>query len=199
MLFIGIAGASSSGKTTLGKKIQDLLGKENCFVISQDNFYKPVPDDVNVENYNFDEPEAIDFMRMKGFIENMQNNKPCTLPYYNFTQHNVSHNREINFNGNCIILEGIFSLLDDELRNKMNLKIYVDTDLDICLTRRLKRDVEKRGRTMLSVLSQYERFVKPCYHKYIVFEKQNCDIVVPNGGQNIIALDMIKKYIFSLL
>lgn len=199
MLFIGIAGASSSGKTTLGKKIQELLGKENCFVISQDNFYKGLPNDVIIDEYNFDHPEAIDFAKMKKFINDILVNKTAKLPYYDFTQHKSTHNRIINFTGNCIILEGIFSLLDDELCNKMNLKIYVDTDLDICLTRRLKRDIEKRGRTLSSVLLQYEKFVKPAYHKYIIFEKQKSDIVIPNGGENMIANDMIKKYIFSLL
>lgn len=197
MLFIGITGASSSGKTTLGKKIQELLGSENCFVISQDNFYMSIPKDVEPQDYNFDEPSSIDFDKMREFIYNILQHKPGTLPYYNFTQHKTSHNRIINFTGSCIILEGIFSLLDDKLNEKMNLKIYVDTDLDICLTRRLKRDVVKRGRTMMSVLSQYERFVKPAYHKYIVFEKQKSDIIIPNGGENVIALDMIKKYIFS--
>lgn len=199
MLFIGIAGASSSGKTTLGKKIQDLLGKDNCFVISQDNFYKKVPDNVNPNDYNFDDPSAIDFVKMKTCIENMIKHNTAELPYYDFTKHAPSHNRTIHFSGNCIILEGIFSLLDEELIKQMNLKIYVDTDLDICLTRRLKRDVEKRGRTMDSVLTQYERFVKPAYHKFIVFEKQNSDIVIPNGGENVIALDIIKKFIFSFL
>jgi uridine kinase len=199
MFFIGIAGASSSGKTTLGKKIQEILGKTNCFIISQDNFYKGLPQGENAQDYNFDHPDAIDFESLKTFLSKIMNHNPCKLPYYDFTQHKVSHYRDIDFAGKCIILEGIFSLYDTEIREKMNLKVFVDTDLDVCLIRRIKRDTEERGRTLDSIITQYERFVKPSYYKYITFEKQNCDIVIPHGGENIIAIDIIKNYIFSLL
>jgi uridine kinase len=199
MLFIGITGASSSGKTTLGKKIQDLLGKSNCFVISQDNFYKGLPNNFDSNLYNFDHPDAIDFDLLYNFILKLNNHEEALLPYYDFSQHKISYYRTINFTGKCIILEGIFSLLDNRIKNLMSLKIFVDTDLDICLIRRLKRDTIKRNRTMDYVLNQYENFVKPSYYKFIVTEKQYCDIIIPNGGENIIAIDMIKKYIFSFI
>jgi uridine kinase len=197
MLFIGITGASSSGKTTLGKKIQEIMGKDNCFIVSQDNFYKGLPDNTNIDNYNFDEPEAIDFDELYKFISKIMNNEEADLPYYDFSCHKVSHIRKIKFRGKCIILEGIFALIDERIKKQMNLKIFVDTDLDTCLIRRLKRDTTKRSRTMDSVLTQYEKYVKPCYYKYITFEKQNCDIVIPSGGENIIAITMIKNYIFD--
>lgn len=199
MFFIGIAGASSSGKTTLGKKIQEILGKENSFIISQDNFYKGLPRGENPNDYNFDHPSAIDFESLKIFLSKIMDHEKCELPYYDFTQHKVSHFRNINFTGKCIILEGIFSLYESEIREKMNLKLFVDTDLDVCLIRRIKRDTNERGRTLESIISQYQKFVKPSYYKYITFEKQNCDIVIPHGGDNIIAIDIIKNYIFSLL
>jgi uridine kinase len=197
MLFIGITGASSSGKTTLGKKIQDILGKENCFIVSQDNFYKGLPDGANELEYNFDDPDAIDFNKLYIFLKKIKNNEEAELPYYDFSLHKVSHYRNIQFNGKCIILEGIFSLINEKIKNEMNLKIFIDTDLDTCLIRRLRRDTFKRGRTMESVLNQYEKFVKPCYYKYITFEKNKCDIIIPNGGDNIIALNMIKNYIIN--
>ena len=197
MLFIGITGASSSGKTTLGKKIQEIMGKDNCFIVSQDNFYKGLPDGVIESEYNFDDPDAIDFDALYDFIVKIKNHQEAQLPYYDFTTHSISHYRTINFKGSCIILEGIFALINENIKKQMNMKIFVDTDLDTCLIRRLKRDTTKRGRTMESVLNQYEKFVKPCYYKYITFEKQKCDIIVPNGGENTIAIMMIKNYIFS--
>ena len=197
MLFIGITGASSSGKTTLGKKIQEIMGKENCFIVSQDNFYKGLPEGIIESEYNFDDPEAIDFDALYDFIIKIKNHEEAQLPYYDFASHKVSHYRTINFKGKCIILEGIFSLIYDKIKKQMNLKIFVDTDLDTCLIRRIRRDTTKRGRTLESILTQYEKFVKPCYYKYITFEKQKCDIIVPNGGENAIAILMIKNYIFS--
>ncbi len=198
MFFIGIAGASSSGKTTLGKKIQEILGKDNCFIVSQDNFYKGLPENEDCSNYNFDDPTAINFPMLKDFLSKIITQKPCKLPYYDFTNHKISHYRDIYFTGKCIILEGIFSFYDIEIRNKMNLKLFVDTDLDICLIRRIKRDTNERGRTLDSIITQYQRFVKPSYYKYITFEKQYSDIIIPNGGENIIAINMIKKYITTL-
>lgn len=199
MLFIGICGASSSGKTTLGKKIQELLGKEKCFLISQDNFYKPLPETEDATTYNFDNPHAIDFTKLKQFISKIMKREECQLPYYDFNNHKVTHNRDINFSGCCVILEGIFSLYDADIREIMNLKLFVDTDLDICLIRRIKRDTLERGRSIESILSQYIQFVKPSFYKYIVEQKQHSDIIIPNGGENVIANDMIKKYIFSVL
>jgi uridine kinase len=199
MFFIGVSGASSSGKTTLSRKIMDLFGEEECYVISQDNFYKNISPGTDTSDYNFDCPEAIDFISLKSCINNMLQHKRVKIPQYDFSKHTATYCKDINFKGKCLILEGIFSLLDDDIKDKMDLKIFVDTDLDICLTRRLLRDVEKRGRTMMSVLNQYKKFVKPSYYKYIIFEKQQSDIIIPNGGENLIALNIINQYINSCI
>lgn len=197
MLFISIAGSSSSGKTTLSKKIQDFLGKDNCFILQMDNYYKSLNSDVDFKNYNFDVPEAFNLHELINSITCLKNQKPFNLPQYNFKTHKVDKYLQTEFYGKCVILEGIFALHSEVINKLCNIKIFVDTDLDICLLRRVKRDVHERGRTIDSILEQYEKFVKPSYYKYIMPQKQLADIIIPNGGENMIALNIIYNFINS--
>lgn len=195
ILVIAIAGPSSSGKTTLSDKIQQQLGKHNCFILHMDNYYKSLDPTTDFSNYNFDSPEAFNILELQNNIRALKTRKPFYLPQYNFSSHSVENYIQTEFFGKCIIIDGIFALHFEELSSIADIKLFIDTDLDTCLMRRIKRDVKERGRSIDSILEQYERFVKPAYYKYIIQQRRNADIIIPNGGENIIALELIQNFI----
>ena len=192
---ISITGASSSGKTTIARKIAKEIGKEKCYVLSQDNFYKSVPEDIDPITYNFDDPKAIDFDALIKVLTALKNGTYAEIPNYCFKTHKRTGYSTIDFNGSCIILEGILTMCSISIIEMMDMKIFVDTDLDVCLMRRIKRDIGERGRDLDSVLKQYELFVKPAYHKYISTFRHKCDLVIPNHIENLCAFDVLKSYI----
>jgi len=180
-VIIGITGASASGKTLFARKLQSLLGIDNCILISQDDFYKTVDITNNqIEDYNFDEPNAIDYDSFYKFIIEIQKDNKGLKPTYSFEYHSKIMDSIIEFNGKFILVEGIFCMNNDKLNKLMDLKIFIDTGLDICLSRRIKRDINERGRNIDSVIKQYHKFVRPGYFKYIEPLKRRCDIIVPN-------------------
>ena len=193
ILVIGIAGGSGSGKTTLMKNLIARLG-EQVTVLSHDNYYKR-HDDMTYEErclLNYDEPEALDTSLMVYQLDQLRHGQAIDCPVYDFTQHNRS-NETIRINPErVIIVEGILIFENKELRDLMDVKIFVDTDADIRLCRRIKRDVNKRGRSMESVLKQWQQTVKPMHELYVEPSKKHADIIVPEGGKNVVALDMIE-------
>ena len=197
MLFIGICGPSSSGKTTIAKNISKLVGEENCLIVSQDNFYKGLKYNDDPANYNFDSPDAIDFDLMRETLKKCKNEPIIKMPIYNFTTHAVDKYVDIENTFKIIIFEGIFGLYDEIIREMMDIKIFIRTDLDICLLRRIKRDTTERGRSIESIMNQYIKFVKPSFHQYIVPQKEKADIIIPNGGENILAISIIEEFIKS--
>lgn len=196
ILVIGIAGGTGSGKTTLMKNIVAQFGGV-VSVLSHDNYYKR-RDDLSFEErckINYDEPAALDTSLLVYHLEQLRCGQAIECPVYDFAQHNRS-NETLRVEPNrVIIVEGIMIFENEALRNLMDIRIYVDTDADVRLCRRIKRDVNKRGRSLESVLEQYQTTVKPMHEKYVEPSKKYANLVVPEGGKNAVALDMIMGHI----
>ena len=192
ILVIGIAGGSGSGKTTLMKNIiQRFEGQ--ITVLSHDNYYKR-HDELEYEErckLNYDEHAALETDLMARQLDQLRQGQAIDCPVYDFTVHNRSDETIRILPQKVIIVEGILIFENEELRNLMDIRIFVDTDADIRLCRRVKRDVNKRGRTLESVLTQYQETVKPMHEKYVEPSKAFAHIVVPEGGKNLVALEMI--------
>jgi uridine kinase len=192
ILVIGIAGGTGSGKTTLMKNIIQRCGSE-VTVLSHDNYYKR-HDELPLEQrekLNYDEPDALETDLMAAHLEQLRQGQAIDCPVYDFTVHNRSDETIRVVPQRVIIVEGILIFENEPLRNLMDIRIFVDTDADIRLCRRIKRDVNKRGRTLESVLLQYQQTVKPMHEKYVEPSKRFAHIVVPEGGKNAVALDLI--------
>ena len=192
ILVIGIAGGTGSGKTTLMKNLIENFS-DVVTVLSHDNYYKR-RDDLTYEQrclINYDEPDALETDLMASHLDQLRHGQAIDCPVYDFTQHNRSSETVRIVPKNVIIVEGILIFENQPLRDLMDIKIFVDTDADVRLCRRIIRDVNKRGRTLESVLTQYQDTVKPMHEKYVEPSKKYADIVVPEGGKNTVALDMI--------
>ncbi len=191
-LVIGIAGGTGSGKTTLMKRLIETFSDE-VTVLSHDNYYRR-HDDLTYEQrcaLNYDEPASLETDLMARHLEALRGGESIECPVYDFTIHNRSDQTITVVPKKVIIVEGILIFTDKELRDLMDIRIFVDTDADVRLCRRIKRDVNKRGRTLESVLTQYQQTVKPMHEQYVEPSKKYADIVVPEGGKNLVALDMI--------
>ena len=200
ILVIGIAGGSGSGKTTLLKNIIQTFGP-SITVLSHDNYYKR-HDEMSYEErckLNYDEPAALETDLMVRQLESLRNGQEILCPVYDFTVHNRSDETILIKPERVIIVEGILIFENKALRDLMDIKIFVDTDADIRICRRIKRDVNKRGRSLESVILQYQETVKPMHEKYVEPSKKYADIVVPEGGKNLVALAMIQGYISRYL
>ena len=192
ILVIGIAGGTGSGKTTLMKNLIEEFS-EVVTIISHDNYYKR-HDELPYEErckLNYDEPAALETDLMARHLDALRRGEAIDCPVYDFAEHNRSNETIRIVPKKVIIVEGILIFENEELRNLMDVRIFVDTDADVRLCRRIKRDVNKRGRTLESVLTQYQETVKPMHEKYVEPSKKYADIIVPEGGKNLVALDMI--------
>lgn len=195
-LVIGIAGGTGSGKTTLVKRISEHFGGK-VTMLSHDNYYK-CRDDLPFEQrckLNYDEPDAMDTSLMVYHLEQLRRGQAIDCPVYDFTVHNRSKETVSVVPKQVIVVEGILIFENEQLRNLMDMKIFVDADADVRLCRRIKRDVTNRGRSLESVLEQYETTVKPMHEKYVEPSKKYADVVVPIGGKNPVALEMIIGHI----
>lgn len=196
ILVIGIAGGSGSGKTTLMKRLVEQFG-DDVSVLSHDNYYKR-HDELTFEQrtkLNYDEPEALDTSLLVYQLDQLRHGMSIDCPVYDFALHNRSNDTIRVTPKRVIIVEGIMIFVEPALRALMDIKIFVDTDADVRLCRRIKRDVNKRGRSLESVLEQYQETVKPMHEKYVEPSKKYADLVVPEGGKNQVALDMIMNRI----
>ena len=192
ILVIGIAGGSGSGKTTLMNNIVSRFS-EDITVLSHDSYYRR-HDDMTYEErcqLNYDEPAALETELMVRHLDSLRNGEAIDCPVYDFTVHNRSDATQRIEPSRIIIVEGILIFENEALRDLMDIRIFVDTDADIRLCRRVKRDVNKRGRSLESVLEQYQNTVKPMHEKYVEPSKKYASIIVPEGGKNFVALDMI--------
>ena len=192
ILVIGIAGGTGSGKTTLMKNLIAEFS-DVVTVISHDNYYKR-HDELTYEErcaLNYDEPAALETDLMARHLDILRSGNPIDCPVYDFTVHNRSDETIRIVPEKVIIVEGILIFENKELRDLMDIKVFVDTDADVRLCRRIKRDVTKRGRTLESVLQQYQETVKPMHEQYVEPSKKFADIIVPEGGKNLVALDML--------
>ena len=192
VLVIGIAGGTGSGKTTLMKNLMGRFGDE-ITVMSHDNYYR-AHDDLPYEQrckLNYDEPAAFETELMVEHLHRLRQGQSVDCPVYDFTVHNRSSEVLHLEPKSVVMVEGILIFQHKALRDLMDIKIFVDTDADIRLCRRIKRDVNKRGRTIESVLTQYQQTVKPMHGQYVEPSKRFADLVVLEGGKNLVALDMI--------
>ena len=193
ILVIGIAGGSGSGKTTLVRNLTEKFSGQ-ITVISHDNYYKR-HDEMTYEErcqLNYDEPAAFETDLMVRQLQQLRRGETIDCPVYDFTVHNRSDEVTRIAPSRVILVEGILIFADADLRQLMDIRIFVDTDADIRICRRMKRDVNKRGRSLESVIWQYQQTVKPMHEKYVEPSKKYADIVVPEGGKNLVALSMIQ-------
>ena len=200
ILVIGIAGGSGSGKTTLLKNLLTKFG-ENATVISHDNYYRR-HDELTYEErceLNYDEPAAFETDLMVQQLNQLRHGQSVDCPVYDFTVHNRSNETVRIYPSKVILVEGILIFENPQLRELMDIRIFVDADADIRLCRRIKRDVNKRGRSLESVLLQYQQTVKPMHELYVEPSKKYANLVVPEGGKNLVALEMIEDRIFRHL
>ena len=201
VIIIGIAGGSGSGKTRLVKNILSELSDAQTIAIEVDSYYKDLShlSFKEREKNNFDHPNSIDFELLYQDLKEILNNKKVKTPIYNYKEHNREKNKYKTIeNVQIILLEGIFSLYDQNIRNLMEIKIFVDTPSDVRILRRIKRDINKRKRTIESIIEQYSRTVRPMFIKYVKPTKEYADLIIPYGGKNKISIDTIvtkiKKY-----
>lgn len=200
-IIIGISGASASGKSLLANTIVNELGSDQVVIISEDAYYKNNSDIPFEERakINYDHPDAFDHELLYQHLIALQQGKSVEIPIYNHSLHlRDKQTRPIGQHA-IIVLEGILLFVEKQLRELMDIRIYMETSLDICLIRRLKRDTKERGRSLDSVLQQYEETVRPMYMQFIDPSKRHADLIVPRGGGNRIAIDMIKAKMRELL
>ncbi len=199
-IIIGIAGGTASGKTTVAQKIKEEFG-DNVELLSHDYYYLPHNDMTYEERtkINYDHPNAFETDRLIRDIRDLKDGKAVDVPVYDFTIHNRVDETVHVEPKRVIIVEGILVFENEELRRLMDIKIFVDTDSDERLARRILRDVKERGRSLDSVLTQYTTTVKPMHDQFVEPSKRYADIIVPRGGQNSVALEMINERIKSIL
>ena len=200
ILVIGIAGGSGSGKTTLLKNIIEAFGPA-ITVISHDNYYKR-HDEMTYEQrckLNYDEPAALETDLMVRQLDQLRRGEEILCPVYDFTVHNRSDETILIKPERVIIVEGILIFENKELRDLMDIKVFVDTDADVRLARRILRDVEERGRSMESVITQYTTTVKPMHEEFVEPSKKYADVIIPEGGFNSVAVSMLIESIKTLI
>ncbi len=190
---IGVAGGSSSGKTTVSERLVELTGPSHLSRIELDSYYLDRSDEPLEERAkaNYDHPEAFDWALLNDHLAALANGASVPVPVYDYAQHNRSGNvREVEPK-RIIVVDGILVLWDRQLRDRFDLKIYVDTDADIRVIRRLRRDVADRGRTVQSVIDQYLETVKPSHDRFIEPSKRFADVIIPEGGLNRPAIEVL--------
>lgn len=201
MLFIGIAGGTGSGKTTLARALCGRLGKGTSVLIPHDSYYKHLPHIPFEERscLNYDHPDAFETDLLVTHLYKLRAAEPIELPTYDFTTHlRMTHTTTISPK-QVVIVEGILVLAETELRELFDIKVYVDTDADVRVLRRMLRDIAERGRTLESVYRQYIETVKPMHDAFVEPSKRYADIIIPRGGQNKVALNILSSRISQFL
>jgi uridine kinase len=200
-IIIGISGPSASGKSLLANTIVNELGSDQVVVISEDSYYKDhshLPF-AEREKINFDHPDAFDHALLCDHLRKLQQGKSVEIPIYSHSKHiRIPETRSVGKHA-IIVLEGILLFTDQKLRDLMDIRIFMSAPLDVCLSRRLMRDVVERHRSFESVLHQYEATVRPMYLQFIEPSSRYADLIVPRGGENRIAIDMIQAKMRELL
>ncbi|MCG8540384.1 MAG: uridine kinase [Clostridia bacterium] len=200
-ILIGITGGTGSGKSTVVKEIYQSLPEKNICVIEQDSYYKDqshLPFDERIK-INYDHPLAFDTELLLTHLNSLLSCKPVKKPIYDFSNYIRKNETIISNPKDIIILEGIMILEDERLRDLMDIKIFVDTDPDIRIIRRIERDIADRGRTLESVINQYITTVKPAHQQFIEPTKKYADIIIPEGGYNKVAIDIVVTKVKSIV
>jgi uridine kinase len=198
---VGICGGTGSGKTTLAQRIISELSTETALLLQQDHYYKELPRDLSAEaiaNINFDHPAALDTALMTEHVRSLKAGKPVQRPVYDFTRHQRESYAVPLQPRPALIVEGILIFENQELRELMDLRVFVDTDADIRFIRRLERDMRERGRTRESVEDQYLSTVQPMHVEFVEPSKRFADVIIPAKGNNDAGADLIIQKIRSL-
>ncbi len=202
LIIIGIAGSSGSGKSLLADTIVNEIGSDRVVVIREDFYYKDLSQ-LSLEQRNetnFDHPDAFDHALLIDHLKELKAGRSIETPVYDYTIHNrAKETMHVSKDNIIVVIEGILLFTEPELREQMDIRIFVDTPLDMCFIRRLQRDVIERDRTMESVVSQYRKTVRPMFIQFVEPSKRYADIIVPNGGRNRIAIEVIKSQMKAML
>ncbi|KAL1311857.1 hypothetical protein AAFC00_001931 [Neodothiora populina] len=200
---IGVAGSSGSGKTSLAHAIINELSLPWVVILSMDSFYRPLTPEQSARafnnNYDFDSPEAIDFDVLVQVLQDIKQGKKANIPVYSFEKHARLDKTTTIYSPHVLILEGIFALHDQRVLDVLDLKIFCEADADLCLSRRLVRDVRERGRDIEGCIKQWFKFVKPNFHLYVEPQRNVADIIVPRGIENRVAISMVSDRIIKTL
>lgn len=200
-ILIGIAGGSGSGKTLVARTIVRELGSDRVVIIDQDSYYKNLEDVPfrDREARNFDHPDAFDNELLKRHIRELLAGRPVEQPIYDYAEHRrLAETRHVG-DHLVIVLEGILIFVDPELLELMDIKLFIDADPDVRFIRRLRRDLVERGRSVDSVIRQYEESVRPMHLQFVDPTKRYADVIIPEGGHNKVAIDLVKTKIRALL
>jgi uridine kinase len=200
-LCIGVAGGTASGKTTVANEIVRRVGAERIVTVNQDRYYRDlahIAGDKRAQ-HNFDHPDAIEEKLLEEHLRLLKAGKPTTIPVYDFSRHVRLAKTEWVEPQPIIVLEGILILAIPELRDLLDVKIFVDTDADLRFIRRLRRDMAERGRSVESVVDQYQSTVRPMHLEFVEPSKRWADVIIPEGGFNTVALDLVISRIIQML
>jgi uridine kinase len=198
---IGVAGGSGSGKTTVVRRIVDSLGPEQVTLLQHDRYYRD-RNDLRLEEraaLNYDHPNSLETDLLVRHVQELKKGKPVDVPAYDFTRHARLSESETFQPRRALIVEGILVFTDAALRDLMDIKVFVDTDSDTRFIRRLQRDVAERGRTMDSVIDQYQSTVKPMHLEFVEPSKRYADVIIPLGGHNTVAVDLLLTMLRSVV
>ncbi len=200
-LVIGVAGGSGSGKTTVSKNIVERVGIEHIAYLPHDAYYRDLSHLPLEERpkLNFDHPDSLESELLVQHIIQLKANEAVNLPVYDFKSHTRTEKTRLVTPQPLILVDGILIFVEPELRSLFDVKIFVDTDADIRFIRRLKRDIEERGRTTESVIKQYLATVRPMHLEFVEYSKRYADVIIPEGGYNVVALDMVVARLQALL
>ena len=201
-ILIGIAGGTGSGKTLVATTLVERLGSEQVVVVEQDSYYRDNWE-LTMEKrlrINYDHPDAFDYELLLDHMRRLLNGESVEMPVYDYTQHARCRDESVHLGEHVvIILEGNLVLHHPVLRRMMDIKVFVDTDSDVRFIRRLRRDVKERGRNLDSVMEQYETVVRPMHMQFVDPSKRHADIILPQGGKNMVAIDLLQTKIATLL
>jgi len=208
---IGVAGGTASGKSSVCEKLMEKLGQneihnqeKQVVHLSQDSFYRELnPQEITKANkgmFNFDHPDAFDNKLMESCLKNIKSGKPTQIPVYDFkTNARVPDQFTTIYPSDVVLVEGILVFYYPNMRNMFNMKLFVDTDADTRLARRVLRDIEERGRDLEHVLHQYTTLVKPAFEEFCIPTKKYADVIIPRGAENTVAIDLIRQHIQDIM
>lgn len=200
-LIIGICGGSGSGKSTVVREISQLIPKDRLCVLAEDSYYKdqsdmPFEDRLKID---YDHPSAFDHELMFQQIEELLEGHSIQKPIYDFEQNNRTKDTILVEPSEVIIIEGLMILFEEKIRRLLDIKVYIDTESDLRIIRRILRDIKERGRTVDSVISQYLRTVRPAHFQFIEPSKRYADIIIPEGGHNKVAIELLRAKISEII
>lgn len=200
-VILGVAGGTGSGKTTVARAILEAVGRNRLAFLAQDSYYLDIPWESPEQRaaHNFDHPSAIDTERLVADLRALKQGQPIEAPIYDFVEHRRKV-KTLRVEPRAVVMvEGILIFAEPDVRELLDFKIYVDTDADVRLLRRIRRDLEERGRTIDDVMAQYMSTVRPMHLEFVEPSKRWADVIVPEGGENRVALGMVSAHLEKLL